>query len=499
MRRLAYLAYLAGLAANVCAAGPRPIKVRLNGLDLAIDETTGSLVELAFPAVGTILKAEPQNASMLDVAYPIKAFPPLRLASRFSKAEITKDSNGLTIVWDSLGPSRTNYALPSGKIKARVGIRAADDGRSVIMTCRIENRSGAPIRQVRFPDFAGLKPVAGIEQTKLRFAAGVVDPFNESLYPSAEGFYSYQAIGWKDYPAGGYGRANALRWLDYGSLRGGLSVFQKKWETEDRPGVRTDRHEADPMSLRLVWEHRPMVAPGQTWESGEFWLTPHRGGWAKGIEVFRNYVRQVCPPREIPRRVREGLGFETIMMTEELETEPTKAYYRFSGIPRVAQDALAHGINVVDVWEYSGFDPPLPIPLRPQLGTPDEFFEAVRKTHAMGVDVVPHLTVQPVWTAYRARYEARHFPANVGDDWTFHSELIPLFRPGYTKVGMCLLVDAKNTVWQQDVLAALKDWIDRGVVSFSWDTFDSVSKGGQKPALINNAGKGPKHGASQGS
>jgi len=481
MRRLAYLVCLAVLAANAWAAGPRPTTVRLNGLDLAIDEATGSLVELAFPAIGTILKAEPQNASMLDVAYPIKAFPPLRLASRFSKATVTKQANGLTITWDSLGPSRTNFALPSGKVKVRVNIRAADDGRSVIMTCRIENQSGAAIPQVLFPDLAGLKPFDGIEQTKLRFARGVVEPFNEPMQPAEEGFYSYSQIGWKNYPAGGYYNSNALRWLDYGSLRGGLSMFQKKWDTEDRPGIRTDRRLADPMSLRLVWEHRPTIAPGQIWESGEFWLTPHRGGWAKGIEVFRNYVRQVCPPREMPRRIREGLGFQSVWMTEEYETDPGKAYFRFSDIPRVAQHALAHGINVVDLWEISSFEPPLPIPLRPQLGTPEEFFEAVRKTHAMGVDVVPHLTIEPVYNAYAARYDAPPYPGN--DDWTYHSEFVPRFRPGYTKPGLLSMVDPNNAVWQGDVLSALKDWIDRGVVSFSWDTFDSRSEGGQRPLL----------------
>ncbi len=94
MRQLTCLVCLAVFTANAWAAEPRLITARLNGLDLAINEATGSLVELAFPATGTILTANPQNASLLDVAYPIEAFPPLRLASRFSKATVTKEARG---------------------------------------------------------------------------------------------------------------------------------------------------------------------------------------------------------------------------------------------------------------------------------------------------------------------------------------------------------------------------------------------------------------------
>jgi hypothetical protein len=482
LRQLIPFACFAVFAMVASAAEPEVTKVRLNGLDLAIDEVTGSLVNIAYPSAGVILEARPDTASLLDVAYPVESFPALRLASRFSKATVTRGANELMIVWDSLGPSRTTVALPSGQVKARVGIRAADDGRSVIMTCRIENQSGAPVPQILFPDLVGLKPFDGVEGTKLRLARGVVEPFQEPLRPSEEGFYYYFQLGWKRYPAGGYYSENALRWLDYGSLRNGLSIFQKKWETEDRPDILTERREADPMSLRLVWEHRPTIAPGHAWESGEFWFTPHRGGWAKGIEVYRDYVRQVSPPREMPRRVREGLGFETLWMIEESEPDPARAFFKYSDIPRVAQDALAHGINVLDLWEVSSFAPPLPIPLRPELGTAEEFFQAVSKAHGMGVDVVPHLTIQPVPNAYAARYAAKSYPSN--DDWTFHSELIPRFRPGYTKTGLLSLVDSGNDVWQGDVLSSLKAWIDRGVVSFSWDTFPTESEAGKKPALV---------------
>lgn len=135
--------------------------ITLNGLELSVDRKNGSLVELGYPSTGTILRASPKAAGLLDVAYPVPAFLPMRLASRFSHARVLKDRDGLTIVYSHLGPSRSNIALPSGKVSATIVIRAAPDGKSVILSCRIENRSAVPIPQTLFPDLWGLRPFAG--------------------------------------------------------------------------------------------------------------------------------------------------------------------------------------------------------------------------------------------------------------------------------------------------------------------------------------------------
>jgi len=211
----------------------------LNGLELGVHDQTGNLIYLSHPATGRILESAPDSAGLLDLAYPVDSFAPMRLASRFSKARVMKGTNGVTITWDVLGPSRSNFPLPSGKVSAQVQIRSAPDGRSVIVTCRIENQSNAAVPQVLFPDLHGLKPFSGIERTRLRFPTAVLQPFLEPIkVPNSTPFYA--RLGWKEYPPGGYMFAeNSLRWLDLGSLKGGLSVFQKKWGTNDRPSVLT--------------------------------------------------------------------------------------------------------------------------------------------------------------------------------------------------------------------------------------------------------------------
>ncbi len=457
-------------------------KLRLNGLDMGIDKDTGGLVYLASADTGVILQAAPESAGLLDVAYPTDSYVPLRLSSRYSKARVEQEANGLTITWNPLGPNRANAALPSGKVVARVTLRAADDGRSVILTCRLENHSDIAIPQILFPDLHGLQPFDGLESTQLRLAGGVVQPF-PMPWPDPDSAVVYKERGWKEYPASSYGGLNALRWLDYGSLKAGLSVFEKKWGGADAPDILTIRSEADPLSLRLMWQHKATVMPGQIWDSAEFWLTPHRGGWAKGIEVYRKYVQQVNPSRDLPRHVRDGVGFQSIWMLQSLDRDPSQASFRFADLPRVAEDARAHGITEVVLWGWCQYLK-LPIPCREELGSEEEFLQGIRRAKEMGVNMVPFVSVQSTLPAQAKRY--RTTPEG---DYTYHGDLIPPSNPYYAKTYEMYLVDGGDLAWQQDVLNALTKWVELGVASFSWDQFLNEAQQRKAPALIDLVGK----------
>jgi hypothetical protein len=477
---------------TVASAEASVIKISLNNLEIGIDSETGSLVFLNSPHTPMLLQAAP-DGGLLDIAYPVDSFAAMRLASRFSKATVTQPgADEVDIQWDRLDASRPNLALPSGAVSARVVIKAASDGKSVVMTCHIENKSGASVRQELFPDLWGLKPIAGFGNTRLRLARKLVIPFEGPVMPvDAAPFFAkgraltasdsesaYPGLWWKSYPAGSYYNENALRWLDYGGLEGGLSIFQKKWGSNDWPGIFTRRTEKDPDSLRLAWEQQQDIAPGKSWDSGEFWLTPHAGGWAKGIEVYRDYVNQVNPPRELPINVRDDVGFQTIWMIQTPEVDPAKAAFRFSDLPRVAEDAKQYGIHEVVPWGWCTYST-LPIPPRPELGTADDLLQAVTHSHDIGVNIAPFISIAIVRNRYAARYGAK-----LGtEDWTYHPDLIPVFRPFYTKFWDGAAVDTNNMLWEQDVTGTLTDWINRGLGSFSWDVFQAASQNGAKPGL----------------
>jgi hypothetical protein len=445
---------------------------------LWIDQRTGSIERLSSPATGVLLEAIPEQSGMLDLAYPTNEFAPLRLASRFSKAQVLLEASVITINWESLGPSRTKFSPRKGYVSAQVTIRAADDARSVILLCRIENHSNAPVPQILFPDLWGLIPFNGVEGTELRLARGVVHPFTVPYRkPESAPFY-IATVGWKEYPAeGGYYAQNALRWLDFGGLGGGVSIFQRKWGAGDRPDILTYRSEHDPMHLRLIWQQKGPINPGQTWDSGEFWLTPHPGGWAKGIEVYRDYVQHVNPARALPTHIQNGLGYQTIWMTQE---DPEKIDFRYTDIPRVAQDALQYGMSelVPWFWDESGFT--MPFNSWKVLGTEQELLQGIKQAKALGVNVAPFVSIHIILNNAVSRYGVK--PGN--DDWTFHPELIPQFRAYYAHRWEGTYIEDGNPVWQKDVQAALSEWLSKGMSSFSFDQFGYKEIPGHKPGLI---------------
>ena len=80
------------------------VKATLNGSEFVFDAETGGLLKLSRPGVGVLIEATKERSSLIDLAYPIHEFEPLRLASRFSRgAQITVANGGVEVRWERLG------------------------------------------------------------------------------------------------------------------------------------------------------------------------------------------------------------------------------------------------------------------------------------------------------------------------------------------------------------------------------------------------------------
>jgi hypothetical protein len=460
---LVLLALAAGMATPVQA-----VDASFNGLDVRVDETTGGLLRLSYRATGRILEAPANLAGILTVSYPLKEFVGLQLEPRFSSATVTQTESGLTMNWSELRAGRRDMQPPGGTVSASVRLRAAPDGRSMILSAQVKNDSKGQASQILFPDLRGLRPFDDPKQMELRMALGAINPFAAPVRPKDRTPF-YPNTQWLEYPASGQYERNALRWMDYGSLKGGMSLFEKRWAVEPRPGILVHRSEADPDFLRVVWQHKIELKPGESWESAEYWLTPHPGGWAKGIEVFREYVAQVNPARQIPvpDRIKNGLGFQTVWLIQNEEPDAARAAFRFSDIPEIARDAKAHGIDELLLWNWSKYGD-IPIRHRAELGTVDELKAAISGAKAAGVNVSHFVNVKNVDDRHAARYGVR--PGNSAS-WTYHPELIPTMFP-FSRPSGQIDVETTNPVWQEDVFKVLTEWVDRGITSWGWDVFD---------------------------
>lgn len=467
---------VSSMGGQMNASARELVNVTLNGLEISIDPNTGSILSMFYPGVGKLMESLPGHAGALDLAYPVKDFEPLRLASRYStNAKIAMTNKSVTIQWEKLGASRDCFPV-EGKVSATMTLKADSDERSVIMSCQIVNASKNDIRQVLFPDFVGIQPFAGVHQTRFRTGGFSCLPFHD-LAPN-EGTQSLQymmdaAANQVEYQSGGIFNPMWLRWMDLGGLQGGISLFPKRWGWEPHIPIRLHLSEDDG-SLRLLARHDTTIKEGQTWESGEYVLTPHKGGWAKGIEPYRTWVKQHYH-REIPvpKHVREGLGFRTVWMSQLYPKDPKDIIFKWSDMPKVARDSKEHGIDEMVVWAWTdGFVLPLRPPFK-HLGTQKDMADAIKECKALGVNVAPFISV-----VQANADEAPKYGLKVTDNngWTYHTELVPRWNPPYATGYACVGIPVTNELWRRDVLASLKNLADQGIASVGWDQFWTVDK-----------------------
>lgn len=452
-------------------------KFTLNGVHITLDLKTGSILQLYSSEMGTVLEAIPGRASIIDLAYPVKQFEPLRLASRFSEnAKIEQSPKSVTISWEKLGASRKIDL--EGQVSASVRFRAAEDNRSVIITCVIKNQSAYNIPQVMFPDLLGLVPFVGEDHTHFRTAAFEVAPFN-ILKPNDETvpFYAtgllHHGNGWVEYKSGKYRSFSEklVDWFDFGGVNRGFSLFARRWEPEDpHASIMLHRSEIDG-KIRLLFAHSLKIAPGEEWHSDAYWLTPHQHGWAEGIEPFRAWVKKNWTRKyPLPEHIKNGMGFRTVWMANGLAEDSLDAIYCYNDLPRLAKESKEHGLDEMVIWFWCPYLQ-LPVKTLDYLGTEQELLDAVAECKRLGVNVNLFISVLYLANPTASRYG---WTPTKEASWTYHPELIPEFNPPYASWNWSVLAEQNDQKWQDDVFASFKKFIDLGLTSFVWDVFSAA-------------------------
>lgn len=453
------------------------VKTELNGLQIEIDAANGNILKLAYPGPGTLLETTSEKGRMLDLAFPLSDFEPFRLSSKYSTgAKVETSENKVTITWDRLGGSRP-FDFP-GKVSAMVKLIADPDGKSVVMKCTIHNQTQQALPQVLFPDLFGFLPVAGPSETKLRSGGFARSPFQDiQRLENGAPYYEAGTSGDIEFACKSiHDGTMMMRWFDLGNLLGGMSFWQKCWGLETEAGdggllchVRVELDEFE-SKLRVMWMHHPNIPPGGTWESRDYVLTPHVGGWAKGAETYRDWVlKKQKRDYPVPLHVRQGLGYRSVFMCKWQPRDGEKdILWKFTDLPKVAEECKKYGLTEIVPWYWHDhFQLPFPPPLS-HLGMEQEFFQAVTDCRKSDVIVSPFISV-----AVLARPTATRYGLGLGGTWTYHTEFLPRFAPFYAGSRNTGGIDTGNVQWQEEVFSSCKNLMDKGVASFCWDVFAS--------------------------
>jgi len=435
--------------------------VTLNGLNLVFDPQNGNIMKLSCPEAGDILTADKENAGIIRVSYAAENGQTVELSPQFAdKVEITQSEGQVKIQWNNLGGKKTDEI--NGRIDTTVIFKMSPDGNSVIMQCRIDNQSAKTLKQVIFPDFRGITPFGGKSETQLTTSLLTSKPFVQ-LVPDNPVEYTSGGLVIVDSSMG-------LRWLDIGSLKGGISIFPKKWGWDSRAKLRQSLSSATGR-LELGFIDAVEILPGQSWQGGEYILTPHRYGWANGLVPFRQWVTQNVKVRyPLPRHIKEGLGFRTAWVSTGNPYDPCDAIWKFTDLPKLAQESKDHGLFEMCLWGWApGFQLPIPKPFA-TLGTEQELIDAAEKCRDIGVNISYFISVCLAVKETAGKYGLEVVP-NSANNWTYHPELVPMFRPPYTQGLQGVVIPMTNKFWQNEVIENCAEMIKKGECSFTWDLY----------------------------
>ncbi len=468
----------------------KTVVANLNGSRLVFSRTNGVLLSLTEPEGNRLIDTVPALGGLIDLACPLKEFGPFRLAARFSRGcKFEVNATAITVRYPRLGGSRTDVDW-NGRVAAAVTISAHEDGRSLVFEAEVENHSLIHLPQILFPDFGGLLPLAGPERTWFRQGGVKMRPFLELNGAQNFGVNQFWRGTWWEFfePGNGWWGGTSLgRWSHFGSQEAGLGIFETGWHPAPEHAVLLRVPEDEPTRARLCfsreltkWDQlagqirtKPGegVAPGKTWRSARFVVTPHAGSWPHGIATYRRHVRQQTCATLTPH-VREDLGFRTVFMFEMQEFNPKRCHFRWKDLPRLARESRALGIRELNVWNgLEAFK--LPLQLQPLLGTRAEFARAMHECRALGVNVSLMMSINTLDAETGKRFGTG---GKTDAGWSYHTEAIPTINPGYYVSYAGYGVDTSNRKWQAEVLRGVRRLLKLAPFSICWDQYVAGQK-----------------------
>lgn len=481
-----FIFLLGGLTSTFSQQKTDIVEATLNGLRFEFDASSGAILKMSHAATGTILHTSRDSAGLVDMAFPLPEFEPLRMASRYSKnAKIITSENSVTIHWDELGASRT-FPKYSGKISATVILKADPDGQVVTLSCKVKNGTDKSIPQIIFPDFIGILPFNGIKETEFRTGGGSVKPFVDMQVGDHDTFFASDGS-LKRYRYGFVmdGRGPIIKWMDIGGRNSGLSIYAKNWGVNGgfSENIYLKLSELT-QKLRFMHTLSLTIEPGADWQSAEFVLNAHSNGWAKGIEHYRDYAKQnIHRKYPVPAHIRDGIGYRTVWMCFTFYTnDPKSKNFSFNELPAVAREAKQFGLHEMSLWGWckEGFTLPIPS-ANPTVGTEHEMLKAFADCKKLGVNVAPFVSVMTAGPKTAPKYGLTG-----GDGYNFDVDFLPTGNPSYAKAQKGgSIVPSSNKLWQEEVLSSIKTMIDSGMTSFGWDQYFNVGPGRSMDTITN--------------
>lgn len=371
----------------------RTVSLEDPDVKVGFDSVSGALVLLENKHTGWRIQQSPELGESFRLFAPTteKSYNPV-LGSRNHVASITKGKDGLslTITWQSL---TSEY---SGTLDITLKGTVTLSGPDISFDMEILNKSGLEVATLDWPVIGALS--ASSESVPMvRLAPDYGSAAKVPLSPYFDNERGYWGV---NYPIQmGLGRFNMVLAGDQGLYLGTHDTEMKevtRYTFEAKPGyansldrrlVQGTKIGEHPARIVVSLQHYPFVPPGSSAELARIVLSPFKGDWHHGADVYRRWRATWFHPPIGPEWV-EGVNSWQQLQINSAEDDLRTPY---SDLPRRAAEAARYGINAIQLvgWNNGGQDRGNPShDTDPRLGSSEDLKKAIAQIEATGVHVI---------------------------------------------------------------------------------------------------------------
>jgi len=302
---------------------PKKVVLEDNSLRCVVD-ATGTLLELVYKETGASLMLQGAGLTGWKMITDLGRWREHPVFETDNEGEITSDGVTATIFFN--GVKGTHKQMP---FEVTITYSLASEGELTARMKVVNNGGSDRLREVWFPFCSGIRGLdAGASHHLLLCTAtgSILDEPSANLPaynghtfsassngPNLVGQFIQGGVGGR-YPLIYPGNAS-MPWMDYYNENQGWYLGYHDMET---PSVallmRRRLIEGD---IQLGFCRYPFIKPGQAWETGDYVIRPHGGGWHGGADRYARFAASKIKGGDMPGWMRKTSGFKTVSMINQ--------------------------------------------------------------------------------------------------------------------------------------------------------------------------------------
>ncbi len=360
---------------------------------VAFDRNSGALTRMEHkPTHWTIERRPALGASFRMLAPMPNRRANFVLGQKQKAASVEKIAdNQVRIVWKDLA-SEHGGILPitfTGTVTLKNG-KLTFDG-------TLENKSDLPVETIDYPYFGDLNPPSASSSMAAR-TMWYGNLGEDEIYPNFGNEKGYWGV---DFPIKTFGSHRSLFCLIqapseglYVEMSDPTLPYYLEYTFEQHPGVvhgtvvpKADEFSGWPVHLEFRTCHFVFAEPNSTKKLAPIGLRGYQGDWHAGADVYKEWRNTWFKTPHLPEWATEVHSWTMLRMNTP-EEDYTISYKKFV---EYGEEYAKYGVKAVQLigWNIGGQDRDDPSQdTDPNLGTWQEFHDAIAKVQSLGVNVI---------------------------------------------------------------------------------------------------------------